>query len=97
MVGWTGLELGQAGQTVNDLCSALHCCKSFMGSLTLSAGSVYSEAVDVEELQAQEGPQLPSLSKRFQQALTRGEAAFNGGFTDAAIRLGNLLKVRAPV
>ena len=48
----------------------------------------------MEELQAQEGAQLPNLPKRFQHALTRGEAAFNGGFTDAGIRLGNLLKVR---
>ena len=62
--------------------------------MTLSAGSIYSEAVDVEELQAQEGAQLPNLPKRFQQALTRGDAAFNGGFTDAGIRLGSLLKVR---
>ena len=76
------------------LCTAV---TFFTGNLTLSAGSIYSEAVDVEELQAQEGAQLPSLPKRFQQALTRGEAAFNGGFTDASIRLGNLLKVRAPV
>ena len=63
-------------------------------NLTLSAGSIYSEAVDVEEVQAQEEAQLPSLLKRFQRALTRGEAACNGGFTDAGIRLGNLLKVR---
>lgn len=48
----------------------------------------------MEELQAQEGAQLPNLPKRFQHALTRGEAAFNGGFTDAGIRLGNMLKVR---
>eukprot|EP00891_Asterochloris_glomerata_P000212 jgi/Astpho2/212/Aster-x0014 len=61
------------------------------------AGSIYSEAVDVEELQAQEGAQLPNLPKRFQHALTRGEAAFNGGFTDAGIRLGNLLKALAKV
>ena len=47
----------------------------------------------MEELQGQEGAQLPNLPKRFQQALTRGVAAFNGGFTDAGIRLGNLLKV----